>query len=113
VNFGRVEGLKQALKDDKLVPIEKFITAEPSPAAENHDEITELYAESWGLFHYLYKFEREGMEKYLLAYKSHTPRKPISADERKTLFTNAFGKNLESLDKRFVAYVKSLPAKAN
>jgi len=115
INYGRMDGLKQLVKSDKLVPIEKFIAADlPAPTGTtNQDEVTGYYAESWALFHYLYKFERAGTEKYLLAYKAHAPLRQIGAEERKTLFIKAFGDDLEGLNKKFVAYVKALPAKAN
>jgi hypothetical protein len=112
INFGRVDPLKQALKDDKLPTIDTFITTEPPPSGDRQ-ALTQVYAESWALFHYLYKFEREGMEKYLLAYKNHAPLRTIRPDERKALFTKAFGDDLDGLNKKFVAYLKAIPAKAN
>ena len=103
------------VKEEKLLPIEKFIATDLPTASGtvNQDEVTGYYAESWALFHYLYKFERAGTEKYLLAYKTHAPMRQIGAEERKAMFTKAFGEDLEGLNKKFVAYVKALPAKAN
>jgi hypothetical protein len=110
VNFGRLPPLKDALKNDKLIPLEQVISTNPDPAKENG---ALAYAEAWALFHYLYRFNRDGMEQYLLAYKSHAPNRPISADERKVLFTKAFGKDLDDLNKKWIAYLRSLPARPN
>jgi hypothetical protein len=112
VNFGRVPPLKDALKDDKLIPLELIITTNPESTAENKSLLL-FYSESWALFHYLYKFDRNAMEQYITAYKAHMPLRAISADERKVMFTRAFGSDLEALSKKWVAYLKSLPGKAN
>ncbi|HVT83405.1 MAG TPA: DUF1570 domain-containing protein, partial [Phycisphaerae bacterium] len=112
VNFGRVPQLKEAIKDNKLIALATLITTNPEPTAGN-DSIKLYYAEAWALFHYLYKYNREGMEKYIVAYKGHSPYRAIGADERKVLFTAAFGTDLESLGKKWTDYMKSLPARAN
>ncbi len=112
INFGRVPQIKEALKGDKLIPLEQILTTNPQPTSGSNT-ITLFYAEAWGLFHYLYKFNREGMEKFIATYKIHTPYRAVSADERKVLFTAAFGSDLDSLNKKWVAYLKSLPAKPN
>jgi len=69
------------------------------------------YGESWALFHYLYKFNRQGMEDYLLAFLSHAPQRAIGPEERTRMFTKAFGRDIGELEKKFVAYVKTLPGK--
>ena len=56
VNFGRVPPLKDALKDDQLIPLEQIIITNPDATAENKS-LPLFYSESWALFHYLYKFE--------------------------------------------------------
>jgi hypothetical protein len=112
INYGRVPGIKDAIRDNKLLPLEQIITANPQPTAAT-DVLRLQYAQSWALFHYLYKFQREGMEKFIVSYKYHTPYRSISADERKVIFTAAFGADLEALNTKWVAYLKSLPAKPN
>jgi hypothetical protein len=107
-----VPGIKDAIRDNKLLPLEQIITANPQPTAAT-DVLRLQYAQSWALFHYLYKFQREGMEKFIVSYKYHTPYRSISADERKVIFTAAFGADLEALNTKWVAYLKSLPAKPN
>ena len=110
VNYGRVPQLKDALKDNKLIPLTTLITTNPDPAGAS-DSIKLYYAEAWGLFHYLYKYNRDGMEKYIVM-RVYSPYRAIGADERST-FTAAFGSDLDALSKKWVEYLKSLPAKAN
>jgi hypothetical protein len=113
VNFGRVPPIKDALKkNDSLIPLERLIASNPDPAADK-DNMALYYAESWALFHYLYKYQRDATEQYIMAYKAHAPNRAINADERKVLFTKAFGADLDELDKKWVAYLKLLPARAN
>jgi hypothetical protein len=110
VNFGRIPPLKDALKKDALIPLEQIITTNPDTGAA---DLALYYAEAWALFHYLYKFDREGTEKYLTAYIAHAPNRPVGPDERKAIFTKAFGADLDDLSKKWVAYLKLLPARPN
>jgi hypothetical protein len=104
--------LKQALTANRLLPIDEFVSMDLKPNSDK-TTLTLVYAEGWALFHYLYKYQRDGMEKYLLAYKAHAPLRQIMADERKVIFVKAFGEDLDGLNKKFMAYLKSLPARAN
>jgi hypothetical protein len=110
VNFGRIPPLKDALKDGTFIPLVQIVTTNPDPTAAN---LPLYYAEAWALFHYLYKFEREATEQYITAYKTHAPNRAISADERKVIFTKAFGADLDDLSKKWIAYLKLLPSRAN
>ena len=112
LNFGRIAGLKDAMKEGRLLSVEEFVSAEP-PTRNDDKSLALAYSEGWALFHYLYKYHREGMEKYLLLYKNHAPLRAVKADERKVLFIKAFGDDLDELNRKFVAYCDSLPAKAN
>jgi hypothetical protein len=109
MNYGRIAGIKEALRADRIVPVEAFVRA-GSPEKSDHDSLTTFYAESWALFHYLYKYHRVGMEKYLLAQRALPIGRRIEADDRVRMFKEAFGDDLEALNKKFVAYLKSLPA---
>ncbi len=110
LNYGRIGTLKDAIADGVAATVADFVTNAPAPPA-NNKATAQLYAQGWGLFHFLYKFHREGMEKYLLAYKNHPPFRRIDADERKVIFTQAFGDDLDDLNKKFVNYFRSAPAK--
>jgi hypothetical protein len=112
LNGGRIAVLKEAIRDDKLVPLAKFIADDtPDPSEERARGF--VYAQSWALFHYLYKFHRQGMEDYLLAFKARARNRIISPDERTQMFTKAFGQDIPELERKFVAYIKSLPGRAN
>ena len=112
VNFGRIAPLKEALKDDKLIPLAQLVTQNPEQTSENKALVL-YYAESWSLFHYLYKFNREQMEQYLVALKTRAPLVRIGPDERTAMFTKAFGADMDGLSKKWVVYLKSLPGRAN
>ena len=109
LNFGRIAGIKDALRAGTLIPVEKLVT-DARPEKLDEGSLTLFYAEGWGLFHYLYKFHRAGMEKYLMTYAAHATLRPVDAEERRKLFTDAFGDDWAELDKKFVAYLKALPA---
>jgi hypothetical protein len=110
LNFGRIGTLKQALRENRLNSIEAVVSA-ASPSVEDEKGLTLAYAESWAVFHYLYKFQRQGMEDFLLAYRSHRPFVRIGAEEKKAIFVKAFGDNFEDLNKKYTAYIKSLPSR--
>jgi len=110
LNFGRIGTLKQAIRENRLNSIETVVSA-ASPNVEDEKNLTLAYAESWAVFHYLYKFQRQGMEDFLLAYRNHRPFTRIGAEEKKAIFVKAFGDNFEDLNKKYLAYIKSLPAK--
>ena len=87
------------------------LSEEPGgPEKQDVETLTLFYSEGWGLFHYLYRFQRAGMEKYILAYKAQPVGRRIEADERVQLFKEAFGEDLEGLNKKFMAYMKGIPA---
>src|SRR5262249_26584325 len=95
LNFGRIAPLKEILKSGKLMPIGELISW--APAAQDkmdNDSLGIIYAEGWAFFHFLYKYHREGLEKYLVAYKTHAAMRRIDADERRVIFVKAFGGDL-------------------
>ena len=104
--------IKDAIKDFKLIPLDELVANNPKPVAENK-ALALTYAESWGLFHYLYKYNRYGMEKFIVLYKSHAPYRAISPDERRVIFTAAFGNDIDGLNNKYLAYLRSLPGRPN
>src|SRR5207253_403978 len=93
VNYGRLSVLKEAQKRDKLIPLEQLLSRQ---ARDKMDEntLSIFYAEGWALFHYLYRTNRTGTEKYLLAYNAHPPLRIIEDPERLKLFTDSFTDDL-------------------
>ena len=103
--------IKNLLKKGTLLPLEKFIM-QPRPTATAMDDKSAqdlIYGEGWGLFHYLYRTNRPGLEKFLMSYNALQPLRPIGPEQARKLFTDAFGEKLDDLDKKFQAYLKSLP----
>ena len=107
-NLGRSGILKAAIRDKALISLEKLI-AESPPRDVDENTLAVWYAESWALFTFVYKLERPKLEAYLLAYGQLPIARPISDLRRKKLFTDAFGEDLAALERRFIAYARSLP----
>jgi hypothetical protein len=108
VNAARMVVIKDFLHRGKLLPLDAFIT-NPQPAKMDEETLNLFYAESWALFHYLYRTNRAGLENYLLAYKALPILRAVLPDQRLQLFTDAFGNDLPTLQKNFTAYLKALP----
>jgi hypothetical protein len=114
INRGRFAVLRDALKlkspskeEELALSLEHLISAGPSKDISDKT-LGIYYAHAWALFHYLYRAERPGLEKLLLAYSTHAPMRPISAAEHLKLFTDAFGMDLKTLDRRFLAYIDAV-----
>jgi hypothetical protein len=108
INTLRLGALKDALHQNKMIPLDTFIT-NPQPAKMDEETLNLFYAEGWALFHYLYRTNRAGLENYLLAYKSLPILRAVLPEQRLRLFTDAFGSDLPTLQKNFTAYFKNLP----
>ena len=67
-----------------------------------------FYAESWGLFHYLYKTDRAGLEKCCVVFGTRGIQRMPLESQRK-LFTEAFGEDMAGLEGRWLGYVNDLP----
>jgi len=113
LNYGRLNVIKTALKNtdtNGLLPLETIIGGS-KPSYTDHD-LAMFYAEGWALFHYLYKFERPGLEKYLTAFQQLRPLRVLDKDQQIKLFKDAFGDDLDGLEKKWQKYLKDLPNKA-
>ncbi|HVX84628.1 MAG TPA: DUF1570 domain-containing protein [Phycisphaerae bacterium] len=109
LNPGRVEEVHELMAANKLMPLDKFIV-NPRPVSMSDDDLEVIYAEGWALFHYLYRTNRNGMEKFLAAYNNEKPLLEIPITEQRKLFTDSFGSDLDTLDTQFKTYLRSLPA---
>jgi hypothetical protein len=56
----------------------------------------------------LYEERRGAVEKILGAYQKIGAGKAVSADDRKRIVEEACGEKLSAVEKKFLAYVKSL-----
>ncbi len=114
INRGRWHVLHDALiKKDPPTDEKDALTLEHlisfGPGKEISDETLGIYyANSWALFHYLYRYERPGLEKILTAYAMRRAGEPISQEQHLQIFKDAFGADLHALDRRFRAYVDSI-----
>ena len=108
LNWGRIAVVKTALKGDKMVPLEKFIT-QSSPEELDTPTLSVWYAQGWAMFHYMYKFHRPELEKYLLGFQAAPVGVELSAEKRRRLFTDAFGEDVTLFEKKWLEYLKGLP----
>lgn len=98
------EYLTEGRPDDSLVRLvrseERFRDPQSAPFA---------YAESWALTHYLIRRHREKF----VAYLQHLAARPRlnwnTPQQRLAAFREAFGNNLESLDRAFLQHVARMP----
>jgi hypothetical protein len=114
INRGRFAVIHDALKnktpskeEEQALSLEHLLSAGPSKDIGDKT-LGIYYAHSWALFHYLYRFERPGLEKLLLSYAARPPLRPIPHAEHLKLFTDAFGPDLHALDRRFLAYIEAI-----
>ena len=70
------EGVADAIRDNKLIPLEQLIGSQQRDKMDENT-LSTFYAEGWALFHYLYRTNRAGTEKFLLAYNTHPTLRTI------------------------------------
>lgn len=68
--------------------------------------IEKYYAQSWMLFHYLYKFNRAEVEELLVRYNQMPILKPV---DHQQLFYEVFKIDAGELDEKIAKYVAGLP----
>ena len=105
LNPPRVTILREALTNNTLWSLNKVL-AGPMGGTLTEKEAGTFYAESWALFHYLYKFQRAELEQYLLEYQSQKGAAKIPAAVQKKMFTDAFGEDVAGLELKWREYVK-------
>jgi len=106
VNAFRIDSLRQALKDNKLVGLKTFLTA--TPDLKDGAAASLFYAQSWSLFHFLYRSDRAGLEKYLSSLLAQKPGVRLGPQEQSRLFCDAFGGDLDAIEERWRKYLQSL-----
>ncbi|MEI8196443.1 MAG: DUF1570 domain-containing protein [Phycisphaerae bacterium] len=105
LNPPRVTVLREALANGTLWPLNRVLGG-PTGGNLTEKEAGTFYAESWGLFHYLYKFQRPALEKYLLEYQAQKGAGKIPPAAQKKMFTDAFGADMAELEGKWRGYVK-------
>lgn len=66
------------------------------------------YAEAWALNYFLIRRHSEQYVRYLQQLKQKSPLLFDTPEERKALFTQAFGRNLDSLNEDFLKYLRAV-----
>lgn len=72
------------------------------------DSVATAYAESWGLTSYLFRQQKEGMQKYLTKISLRKPLQRVSPEERVAEFQDAFGKSPDEIERETVSFVRRL-----
>lgn len=112
INPGRMAIVKDALKKDELIPLEKLLTHNFA-IDQNLDEKTLhlIYAQGWALTHYLFRFHRDSLESYLQAHLDDRIMRAMTPERRRDMFTKSFG-DLDKLQARFLDYLKDAPTRS-
>lgn len=72
------------------------------------DTMPTAYAESWGLTSYLFRQQKDGMQKYLTKISQRKPLQRVSPEERVAEFQEAFGKSPDEIERETVSFVRRL-----
>jgi hypothetical protein len=110
VNPTRLSAFREAQREKKMISLETLIMENP-PASVDNKTMNIWYGASWAFFHYLYEERRGAIEKIFAAYQKIGASKSVSPEERKRIVVEACGEKIETLEKKFLAYVKALPEK--
>ncbi len=105
INTIRLAGLQAAVNGDGLIPLAELVAiGEATP--DNTAQLALAYDQSWALFTYLFRHERQSMQRYLSMIAAKAPG-VRSAEQLRDEFVHAFGP-LHVLEPRFEAYVRQL-----
>lgn len=105
-NEERKASLLKAIESDQLVPLEELV-AIGRPDVTDPERLVVLYDEAWALFGYLFRYEREALQRYL-ADRLDRPRGERDGAVLREEFVEAFG-DIGSLQRRFDNYLRRLP----
>jgi hypothetical protein len=105
VNPHRLRSFEQAIVRDQLIPLEQFVTM-TSADAKATQSVSVAYAQSWGLFHFLFTQHPEALRKYITDLAAQTVGKRDETFLRKQ-FIEAFGPT-ETLQPQFIRFIREL-----
>lgn len=102
----------------KLLDWHKYIRRRPADSLatllsddtryRTRETATDAYAEGWALTYFLIKTHRKEYVKYLRALSESKPLVELTDRERIAMFEQAFNTTLMKLDKKFVAYMRTV-----
>ena len=104
-NDWRKNALRDAESKDKLVPL-KTLVAVGRPDTTDAYSLDVMYNQSWALFGYLFRYEREALDTYLREIKN-TPAEIRDGATLRKEFVDAFG-DLDLLQTRYDNYLERL-----
>jgi len=105
-NDWRKATLRKAQEEDLLVPLETLI-AIGRPETDDARKLNTLYDQSWALFGYVFRYERDELETYLEKMLD-TPPEIRDGPTLTAEFVEAFG-DIDQLQARYDNYLKRLP----
>ncbi len=91
----------------KLVAFAEFI-GDDELFSRRHDDLTVLYAQSWGLVSYLHREHRESFAGYLRKLASRSPGEAVTPEREIAEFETAFGPIGPQLERRWVKFILRL-----
>jgi len=105
-NDWRKSALRQLEADDRLLPLAELI-AMGRPETDDADRLNAMYTQSWALFGYLFRYERDELNAYMtdLLDKAGEVRDGEALTEE---FVEAFGP-IDILQRRYDNFLKRLP----
>lgn len=104
-NGPRLRQLLRAEARGRLMPLDEFVTMVRIPPGRA-DSANDLYAQSWGLFNFLYKARRVQLREYL-AHLATLPPTPRSESTMYREFTSAFGP-VSRFEQQWDAHLRAL-----
>lgn len=104
-NDWRKNALRQAQSKDQLVPLAQLV-AIGRPDTSDAYALDTMYNQSWALFGYLFRYERDALNTYLRKIKD-TPPEVRDGQTLRQEFVDAFG-DLDQLQKRYDNYLKRM-----
>lgn len=102
-NLDRRRTLQEAAREGRLMPLDKLV-GWIGPPADDSERTVALYAQSWALFHMLFRQHREAMCEYLRALEKLPPG-PHSPERLRRIFKEAFG-SISKIDRRWQMYLR-------
>jgi hypothetical protein len=103
INLDRRRALHRAAREGRLMPLRKLI-GWIGPPSDDSERTVALYAQSWALFHMLFRQQSGGMRQYLeeLAKLPPGPQKP---ERLRRIFRDAFG-SIDRVEQRWQTYLR-------
>ncbi len=100
----RPRQVRQLLEQNALIDLDRFVMVRQAPASEQLAHVA--YSQAFALFRFLFRYENDGLKKYLRTLNTAPPC-PRSPDVLRQEFIEAFGP-IRPLAQRFERYVQRL-----